>query len=349
MTITVRAMQENEAAEAARVARKAFGVIGWLIIRKPKQGFVAVTDDKIVGGLFYDTKQSGDKKIGIVSFLFTDPGYNGLGIASRLMDDCIKHLWELGCTAQISYVQDDNVGSWTTFEKRGFVKTSLIQSAKALGFSTALKSQTIFAETFMFCTGADFYMALPDKEETKKYERSYASIPQILIFVLLNLLFLWNVILHDNAPLLVAGSVGLVLLGTVVVGWLGTLFTGRKWHFRMTQGGFILSPFLAIFSFYPMIGTWYPDKYENTPRFKLDMAINSILIWIFLIAVVAVSRFVLADNALLAVMRNIATVYLMFRCMPWLPFSSYGAGRVLSWNKFVFGAFAIVSFLLIIV
>ncbi|MCL2199663.1 MAG: GNAT family N-acetyltransferase [Defluviitaleaceae bacterium] len=347
MEFTIRQMQENEAKEAASVARKAFGIIGYLIIRKPTLGLVAVSDDKIVGGVFYYTKQSGDKKIGIVSFLFTTPECQGHGIAGRLMDECIKTLWELGCDAQVSYVQDDNVGSWAAFEKRGFVKTSLIKSIQALGFSTAIKAQTIFVETFMFCAGADFYMALPDKEETKKYERCYASVPQIVLFALINMLFLWNVILGDNDPLIVAGSFGLVFLGIAAVGWLGTLFTRRKWHFRFTQGGFVFSPIMAMFSFYPMIGGWYPDKYENTPTFKRDMAINSILIWLFLIAVVVGSRFV--NNVVLMVMSHVAVVYLIFRCIPVLPFSSYGAGRVLQWNKIVFLAFAVVSVLLVFV
>jgi len=354
MEITIRQLQQNEAEEAeeaeeaVKVARKAFGIIGYATIRKPKYGLVAIAYDKIVGGVFYFTKNSGAKKIGVVSFLFTDPNFQGHGIAGKLLDECIATLWAEDCDGLISYVQDDNVGSWAAFEKRGFVKTTLQKSMKALGASTAIKSQVLFTETFVFCVGADFYMALPDKEATKKYERRDIGIVQIGLSLLINLLMLSLIIIRASAPLMAIISIVLVLAGIITVGWIGTWFTGYKWRFRLTQGGFLITPVLTLLNtIFPLIGNWYPVKYENTPKFRRTMAFNSILVWLFLLGIMISNMFV--NSLILEGMQNISAFFLLYRCIPIHPFSSYGSERVYNWNKAVFGIFAIASILFVFV
>jgi len=347
MDIIIRELQGNEVKEAVKIARKSFGIVGYVLIRKPKHGLVAVVDDKIAGGVFYYTKNSGSKKIGVVSFLFTDPKFQGHGIAGKLLDECIGVLWGEGCDGLVTYVQDDNVGSWAAFEKRGFVKTTLLKSAKALGGSAAMKSQLFFTETFAFCVGADFYMALPDEVATKKYARKDISIVQIGLFVLMNLLLLPLIIGRSYDPVMAIASIAFVLIGTAFAGWIGTWFTGRKWNFRLTQGGFLSTAILGIFTIFPMIGNWYPVKYENTPKCRRDMALNSILIWLFLFAIMISNMFI--DNLILEGMQNLSAILLIYRCIPILPFSSYGSGRVWEWNKPVFGIFAIASILLVFV
>jgi GNAT superfamily N-acetyltransferase len=347
MKITIYKLQESNTKKAVKVARKSFGIIGPLIIRKPKQGFVALIDDNVVGGVFYDIKKTDTKKIGVVSFLFTNPQFGGHGIAGKLLATCIDSLWADGCDGVVSYVQDDNVGSWVAFEKCGFVKTTLLKSSKALGTATALKAQILFVETFVFCVGADFYMALPDREETKKYLRKDTSVVQIGLFVLVNLIFLSLAVLRSPDFIMAILSIVLFFAGMSVAGLIGTWLTGRKWQFRFTQGGFVLSPILGLFGFYPMIGNWYPVKYEKTPHFRRDMAFNSILSWFFLFGLMISARFI--DNLALEGMANLAKIFLVFRCVPIDPFSSYGSGRVYKWNKIIFVLFAIVSLLFVFV
>jgi len=347
MDIIIRQMQESEAKEAVKVARKSFGIVGYILIRKPKHGIVAVVDDKIVGGVFYYTKNSGAKKIGVVSFLFSDPNFQGHGIAGNLLDECIATLWEDGCDGLVTYVQDDNVASWAAFEKRGFVKTTILKSAKALGSSTALKSQLFFTQSFAFCVGADFYMALPNMETTKTYERKDISIVQIGLFILMNLILLSFIIVRSIDPLRAIAAITLLLGSTALVGWIGTWFTRRKWRFRLAQGGFISTVLASAFTIFIMIGNWYPVKYENTPKFRRDMALNSILIWLFLFVIMICNMFI--DNLILEGMQNLSAALLIYRCVPILPFSSYGSGRVWNWNKPVFAVFAVVSILLVFV
>jgi len=97
MEVTICTLHESKTKEAVKIARKSFSVTESLFIRKPKQGFVAIIDDNIVGGVFYDTKHTNTKKIGVINFLFTDPQFVGHGIAGKLLDSCIAALWEDGC------------------------------------------------------------------------------------------------------------------------------------------------------------------------------------------------------------------------------------------------------------
>jgi len=52
-------------------------LIEGLFVTKPKTAIVAILDEKIIGGFVYQIDIIGKKKIGFVSFLFTDPAYQG--------------------------------------------------------------------------------------------------------------------------------------------------------------------------------------------------------------------------------------------------------------------------------
>lgn len=40
---------------------------------------------------------------------------------------------------------------------------------------------------------------------------------------------------------------------------------------------------IRSFIIIPMIGNWYPERYESTQKFKRDMAVNAISVWVFLL------------------------------------------------------------------
>ncbi|MCL2235647.1 MAG: hypothetical protein FWB98_04285 [Defluviitaleaceae bacterium] len=198
--------------------------------------------------------------------------------------------------------------------------------------------------SFGFCVGADFYLALPDKEETKKFERRDISLIQIGLYLLVNALL---IMINSSNLLQAVTALAFVFFGCAAVGWIGTLVTKRKWSFRLTQGGFLVSPVSSILFFFPMIGNWYPVHYENTPQLKRDLALNSILVWLFLLGVAASGSFL--DNGFLSSARGVASVLLIYRCLPFMPMSSHGSGRVFKWNKAVFFALAVASVLLVFV
>jgi len=331
-------MKASEAGEAKKLARKSFGLIEVLFMPKPKDAFVAIAEDKIVGGFVYKFENCSGKKYGFVSFLFTDPSFHGQGIGKKLMEEGIPFMWKQGCDALVTYVRDDNVASWILFERKGFVKASLPKIAGDTGFFGALK--LCFNTAYVGAVGHEFYIAKPDNNSTSLYKKEGGP-GQIAAYVIMSLLMMIPIIsrVGDISQLSIAvAAFGFVFLGCVLAGYLGTLFSKKRlWQFRLTSGGAFVYPAISIATggFLPWIGSWYPSHYENTLPFKRDMAINAIAVWVFLLSIMVVRLFTDIDSLLLRFAANLCAPLLIIRCLPISVFDSLGFGRVYKWNKVV--------------
>ena len=81
---------------------------------------------------------------------------------------------------------------------------------------------------------------------------------------------------------------------------------------------------------FPMNGNWYPDKYENTPDFRRDMAIPEIIKWaVFSLA--ALLGF--SGIPYLRSVSQIICYYLIFIIIPLYPFEALGAGRIYRFSR----------------
>ena len=339
MDLLVRKMEAHEAAQTKKVAVKAFGPFEGFFVQKPADAFVAIIDGKIVGGLMYKFIESGGKKYGYVSFLFTDPDFKGQGVGKALMDKGIALLWEEGADALITFVRDDNVASWALFEKHGFKKASLSKFSRTVGFMGLIKPYVL--SNCAISIGHEYYIAMPDERATELCKKQ-GGVGQIFIYVLLNMLLMMPMIVRDLSYIgnmaVVGLSVGAVFLGCVFSGYTATLFTDRRWNFRWVNGGIFVYPIVSLMGgFFPMIGGWYPDVYENTVKFRRDMALNAIGVWLFLIAVVLFRHLCENPASFLIYASNLAQILLVFRCLPIEVFESTGFGRVWKWNKAVLG------------
>ena len=347
MNLTFRSMNPGEGPELKKLAQKSFGLIEGLFVTKPKTAIVAILDEKIVGGFVYQVETIGDKKIGFASFLFIDPTFQGQGIGKRLIEEGLQRLWEEGCDVLVTFVRDDNIASWGAFEKNGFVLASLSRLARLVGWPGVAKLcvKTIYG----FSVGHDFYVSLRDEKSTDLYRhKKEESAGQIAAYVIINILLSLPIVLAAGNMFYAMVSTAFFFLGMVLMGYLGTLFSKRKWNFRFIGGGmpvyFIIS--LATRGFFPLIGNWYPSRYENTPEFKRDMAINAIVVWLFLLGLAAVGK-IAGDS--LQVVSEIVSLLLFFRCLPVPTFESLGFGRVFRWNKIVLGLLVAASITLVFV
>jgi len=344
-------MNPDEGPELRKLARKSFGLIEGLFVAKPKTALVAVLDEKIVGGFMYQTEMAGDKKIGFASFLFTHPSLQGQGIGKRLSEKGIRHLWdEEGCDILVTFVRDDNVASWKAFEKNGFVLASLSKLSRLIGLPEVAK--LCFKTMYGLSIGHDFYVALRDEKLTRLYEHKREGCAgQIAAYVLINVLLSFTVVLAAENIFHAAASVAFIFLGVVLAGYIGTLFSKRKWNFRFIGGGMPVYFFtsLAIRGPFPLIGNWYPSCYENTPKFKRDMAINAIAVWVFLLGLAAAGKTFGSSLQVFTYTSEIASFLLILRCLPVPAFESSGFGRVFKWNKIVLGLLTAASIFLVFV
>lgn len=335
MDIQIRAMRTDEKKEVARLAKRSFGIMEGLFIADPKTALVAVVDNEIVGGVFYHIKKSGAKKFGYIDILFTLPEFQGKGIGKRLSEECFRVLWEQNCDALITYVLGDNIPSWTQFVKNGFVQTSFKKMAQNLGIIEGLKPQ-ILLSAYGFTMGYDFYIAFPDKAETIKYQRQSNTSTQKAYFVLANLFFTFIASRTVSNHFIFFIAFALLLFGSILSGYIATLFSKEKWQFRLNEGGVWSSLIAAIGHFWlPLNASWFPEQYKNTPQMRKELAFNSIATWVFLF-LVAMSKLLFSDPPLLlTALSGISVMLLILRSIPFAPVSSYGAERVLQWNKLV--------------
>jgi len=254
MELIFRTMNNNEAIELKRLARKSFGLIEGLFVTKPKTALVAIIDEQIIGGFIYKLEICNGKKIGIASFLFTDPAFQGQVIGKQICDKGIQHLWEFGCEYLVTLVRDDNVASWRVFEKNGFVLTNLQKVVSFIGLFGAIK---LFIKSSYghFAIGYNFYFASSEEQSASSY-RKEGPIVQIMLYVLLNILFFLPFVIITQNIFSVLVSSAFVFLGIVFAGYIGTLFSKRKWSFRLTGGGAFLYFIINIFPslFFPVIG-----------------------------------------------------------------------------------------------
>ncbi|MCL2698692.1 MAG: GNAT family N-acetyltransferase [Defluviitaleaceae bacterium] len=349
MDITIRKMGDDEFREATRVARKAFGPTEGLFVFLSKTALVAISDEKIVGGVSYKVYNTGGKKIGFVSFLFTDPTFHGQGIGKRLLEDGIRLLWEEeGCDVLVTFVRDDNVASWGPFVKNGFVLASLPKIATLTGLPGMIS--LFFKSAYAMSIGHEFYIALRDEKSAASYKKE-GGVGQIAGYALINVLLLVPFALRAGDTLAVIASIAFIFLGMVLAGYIGTLFSKRKWSFRLPSGGAFVYVLLAgtLRTVFPMIGCWYPDKYENTPQFRRDLALNAVAVWVFLLGIATAGILAGGSSKILAYASNIVSVLLALRCLPIPAFESSGFGRVLNWSKPVLGALVGASFIFVFV
>jgi len=342
--ITIRKMKAEEAQVVKKVGQKAFLGVERFFVSKPKEAMVAVIDDKIVGGMTIKYIIANDKKLAYIDFAFVDPDYHNQGVGRKLYKETFEYLWNEGCTAIAAMVKDDNVASWKSLLNNGFSQTSMLEATKELGVGLMLKQY--FVTPAFISNGMEFYLKVKGREVKPKEVETKTQIGFYLLanFLLMILGFLLNN--RSNWGMYILSYIGLLASG-VVVSYLGILFSKRKWKFRVNSCGAVVVAFINIGAAYPLIGNWYPERYENTKEFKRDMGIPALFEWIFLLVIVVVSKIMMQQNILFKYLSQIVSTFIIFRILAVYPFESYGGARVYRWNKCLYLIMSIVSVILI--
>lgn len=333
-------MEVNEATEVYKIGKRAFTGLESLFVGKPKLALVAVKDEKIVGAILYKFFQCGGKKIGYVDYAFIDPDFHNQGVGGILYKAATAFLWEQGCDMLTAVVKDDNVGSWRLFLKNGFSRVSLPDMVRQFGFTGMLRHY--FGTPFCFGIGMEYYVALQAQPCPSS---KGGSTKQIASYLLANLLLFFFMLLRVPESIVAAFSAYVILLaGGIMAGYIGTLFTKRKWSYRLNNGGLLICILANFFGgVYPLIGNWYPDHYENTDSFHRDMGINALAGWIFVLALSALSALGICQTVLFQYIGQIGALFLLYRVMAFYPFESFGGRRVYCWKRWLYLLMAVLS------
>lgn len=343
----IRIMREDEAKTVQQLGRRAFSSLESMFISLPKEAIVAVEGEKIVGAVILKLLE-GEQGVLIGDFSagFVDPACRGRGIARQLYTAATKRFWELGCTFITAQVKDENAGSWRALEKNGFARVTYMELQRLLGVR-GLVSVLKFTPT-AFAYGMDLYLAAKTEPVKKKAD---SSLFQIATYILVNLIMvctalLLNRQLHLGWFLLAYAA---LLIGELLFTRIG-LVSEHRWNFRLTNCGFIIPLLVPLLgAAFPMLGNWIPEKYENTSRFRWIWGGGAVMGWIYLLLIVALSKWVWTDLKFTSYLYRLGSILLIYKLLPVYPFEGLGAARIFRMNKLVYGAMAIVTLMLLIV
>jgi len=334
MNLTIRNVDINnpdEVTEIRKIGARAFFNLSflWPFLPKPTaESFVACQDDEIVSTFLYKIYGEDDDKIAYINYFYTDPKHHGKGFGKQVFNVGVRHLNDQNFKMIVSFVRDDNVGSWLSFVSNDFTRVPFSSLVPKLGFVRALR---LYIESlFGFCFGHDFYVL----EKEKITQNNPNSLIQIALFLLVNALLILPVAIMVNIFQVYAYFL-VIFAGLVASGYIGTLFSDRKWRYRMPDGGLAICALFSItMGFLPMGANWYPNEYENSEQFRRDLALPAIFSWVFLLAL----------GVLWSATAPLVQILLIFRCMIFAePMKSYGGQRVYDWNKLVFAGLVALS------
>lgn len=342
----IRKMEPSEAALVKKLAKKSFVGIEQFFVSTPKEAMVALKDNKIVGGIMIKYIITKDQKIGYIDTAFIVPEYQGKGIGGILYEKTVQYLWGQGCTGLSALVKDDNVGSWQLFLNNGFSQTSIAEGVGKLGFLPMLKQY--FLTPFFIANGMEFYLTVKNKEVKPKKS---GSIAQIGLYLLVNaVLMLFALVQGETYFLDFLGAYTALLLGRTLFGYVGTLFSKQKWKFRLNSAGAVIVAFINLIGgLFPMIGNWYPAKYENTDAFRKAAGITALCEWCFMLVLTISAIMFQSSFTFLPLFISLGKVYLLYYILAVYPFESYGGRRIYLWNKGIYTILAMLSAFVIII
>lgn len=340
--INIRVMEMGEVNEVWKLGRKTFKGFESLWVSKPKQAMVAECDGKIVGAILYKFMNIGKKKIGYVDYAFVDQRFHAQGVGKQLYSKTVEWLWKDGCDALSAIVKDDNVASWKLFENLDFTRNTFFELVSNFGFMGAIAHY--FKTPLFVSVGMNYFVAYKEKS----IKREVNSLNHLFFYFLMNaLLFAFANALDSSFVTMLMAYVSILLMG-VIVEFLGSRFSSnRNWKFRLNLGGAVVCAFVNFIGLLPMIGNWYPKTYEKGKAFASDMGKVAFFGWFALLVLHGVTSIYYVDSLYLKLMYQLSTILLIYHCIPFYPFESYGGRRVYEWNKLIYGLMFVCSLSLV--
>lgn len=345
----IRVLDPADVPQIRSIVRRAFSPFVRMSFHLTPNTLVAVDDGRVCGAVVLktvDSRKTG--RTGIVSWIFVDPDYSGLGVASRLRDAALDALDGNSCTRVVANIDRDNTNSTNLFAAAGFraMGPGALFSVFGSGALRIMRHTTHILDPgyALFVKDPADSGRVQTHLQTRPVLQLLATLVLHIPIVMLLLLRLletpqWSPLLTYRLAAVVAGLL-LLRLGAM---WMAARYRGIAVRYHMWESGFLLSIGAAgLFGFLmPVTGSLYPKetfwsaRELRGPLATMAVAGLAVVSAATLVSIWATNTF--SDPHALAwlwwVRRAGAWFLLTDGLLPIYPFSAYNAARIYRWSR----------------
>ena len=325
-----------------------------------KQFFIAIEDDvlvaksngEIIGGVILKSVKFANKKVGIISWIFTVKEVRGKGVASLLLDKAINHLKFLGHNEIIASIDGSNTSSSNLFSKKNFAIQSFYSLIKKYGigyFSLASKTNQFFNQ------GSFIWVLSREKVVNNEFfDLIVSSLINILASIII---FLSPLNFIFKASLLsIIMSVFLLHLVRFYSMKYASKVLEYKTMFRIWPSGFFYTITTSVLGLYiASPGNFFPEskgwKYKDyVPSLsKISIVGVSSVLFLVLIASIA-NNFVVNESfsSFLSTIKYLGLSLVVFDLFLFFnPFNNTNGKRIFDFSKSIFSILVLITLIAI--
>ncbi len=357
--IHIRPMRAEEKRDVSAIMRRSFEPTQQLFFSWSSDVLVAEQDAKLLGAVVLKMfPLPGDRKGGLIAWVFTAPQARGTGAGQRLIEAALKFLEEQDCDEVMACVEGYNSSSSKLFATRGFSILSPGEQFRRYG----LGALAMWIRAFHFIDIGHFLWVRPAAGQPDNPAMQWWG--NWLANALIYLLALWrrsgfrqlSLSSVVEIPLLLAVFLG---IRTLSMQWMARRHKMTV-RYRAWESGFPLSLVIAL-AFggqYPVLGSLYPVsdrwRYRDLLPKLGPVALSGVLPALALTwGAWALSRFgglgPEASRWINSAMTMGRVLMLFDIVLTFFPFVSFNGRRIWDWNKLLWGFLALATVTLLFV
>lgn len=357
--LTIRPMQADEKPAVRAIMCQSFPLIQQWFFSWTPHVLVVEQDGHLLGAILLKTfVLPGDRRGGLVSWVFTAPAARGLGAGQQLVQAGLDFLEAQGCDEIMACVEGYNTSSSKLFATRGF---SILSPGEQLR-RYRLGLFSLWARIFHFIDIGHFVWARPAAKSPGK--------PPVQWWGnwLANSLILWLGLWRESAfgglspralwmtPLMVLLFFGVrYLCMRLTAARLGEQVRYRAWESAFPLGLGIALGFGAWFpspgGLYPTSQQWrYRDLLPKLGRMALAGTIPVLLLTWGAWAFSHLGAVTPALETILDLMLTVGKPLALFDiALPFFPFVSFNGRRIWDWQRGLWGVLAMAAVLIFLI
>lgn len=346
-------MKKEEKKALKELMKKSFPFLARFFFTISPHTFVAVQEKRLLGGIVLTLFPTTRGRGGLVSWIFTHPKAQRMGIGQSLLDEALVFFQQEGVNQIFACIEGYNSRSQNLFKSRGFSRLSFKEQIKAFGFQTPL--------IWYYCQhlmDIGHFLWVKDGISCQEERKGPGGwLGTLFMNSLILILALWR---RGNleSPHLYLAPLSFFLFLSVRDGAM--FLAGRRFQlplqFHSWESGFCLTGGLALLlgGFFPVPGSRYPQEkkwryQENRLALGYMGIAGSLALILTTIILGLVSRSTLLPLPVQGALSFLLFVGQWFSIMDTLPaffpLSSFNGRRVWDINRYLWGLLVLLAVL----